>query len=249
MKKLTLIGTLFLLVASAHAENRVRRIAVQGDQIVAVKTAMGVATIIQVPDRPNSVVVGDQEAFKVEYLDQAITIKPLHGGAKSNLYIYTDWKRYNVQLITGAQSSADYVVYLESGQKSPVMEKSSLLWHEISRRLTNENLSLGVRRVGRTRDGVLLVEFSIRGIKSEPFKPEWIWLSQNHVIRPIQNLFLSSLQVQPRDPIQGVMRILQTDISDNEPLRIELRRKKKSFLTLPKVAAWKTSQNVPSKSD
>ena len=86
---------------------RVRKVPVSGDQIVTVKTAIGIATIIQVPDRPNSVVVGDQESFKVEYLDQAITIKPLHSGAKSNLYVYTDWKRYNVQLTTGSEAIAD----------------------------------------------------------------------------------------------------------------------------------------------
>ena len=99
---------------ASFASERVRHVAVQKDQIITVRTAIGIATIIQVPDRPNSVVVGDQNAFKVEYLDQAITIKPLHGGAKSNLYVYTDWRRYNVQLITGAESSADYVVYFDS---------------------------------------------------------------------------------------------------------------------------------------
>lgn len=79
-----------LLALNASASERVRRVPILGDQIVTVRTSIGIATIIQVPDRPNSVVVGDQDAFKVEYLDQAITIKPLSSRAKSNLYIYTD---------------------------------------------------------------------------------------------------------------------------------------------------------------
>lgn len=86
------------------ADPRVRRVQVQGDRIVTIRTAIGIATIIQVPDSPNSVVVGDQSTFKVEYLDRAITIKPLTFGAKSNLYVYTDWKRYNVQLISGSEA-------------------------------------------------------------------------------------------------------------------------------------------------
>ena len=105
----------FISFETFAAPSRVKRVPVLPDQIVTVKTALGIATIIQVPDRPNSLVVGDNEAFKVEYLDQAITIKPLHGGAKSNLYIYTDYRRFNVQLITGVEAAADYVVYLDTG--------------------------------------------------------------------------------------------------------------------------------------
>ncbi|KAJ8134321.1 hypothetical protein OY671_012466, partial [Metschnikowia pulcherrima] len=66
-----------------------------------------------VPAPPTSLVVGDSSAFKVEYLDQAITIKPSRANAKSNLYVYTDWRRFNVQLVTGGEGAADYVVYLE----------------------------------------------------------------------------------------------------------------------------------------
>jgi type IV secretory pathway VirB9-like protein len=82
---------ILLLIGSlpAFASERVRKIEVKPDQIVTVRTAIGIATIIQVPERPNSIVVGDQAGFKVEYLDQAITIKPLHSGARSNLYTNT----------------------------------------------------------------------------------------------------------------------------------------------------------------
>ena len=109
---------LLVFFLSTHALARVRKVEVTQDQIVTVRTALGIATIIQVPDRPNSIVVGDQAAFKVEYLDQAITIKPLRGGAKSNLYVYTDYRRFNVQLITGADASADYVVYRSSALRA-----------------------------------------------------------------------------------------------------------------------------------
>src|SRR5690606_17824343 len=105
---------LMALSLPGFASGRVRKVEVKPDQIVTVRTAIGIATIIQVPERPNSIVVGDQSAFKVEYLDQAITIKPLHGSAKSNLYIYTDYRRFNVQLVTTSEPAADYVVYLEN---------------------------------------------------------------------------------------------------------------------------------------
>lgn len=234
-----------LFAMNSNAAQRVRRVPVQGDQIVTVRTSIGIATIIQVPDRPNSVVVGDQDAFKVEYLDQAITIKPLSAGAKSNLYIYTDWKRFNVELVSGGESISDYVVYLDNPKEKAATPKTSassdlgIKWTSFQNTLRNESLQLDVKRLGRAKDGILLVEFSVHSKKKEAFKPEWIWLTQNNEIKPIHNLFLSSLEVTPQRSLSGVLQMREVDLNTNEPLRVELRRNKTSYLTISKVAAWK----------
>ena len=225
--------------AADAATAKVRRASVAQDQIETVRTALGIATIIQVPDRPNSVVVGDQEAFKVEYLDQAVTIKPLHSAAKSNLYIYTDWRRYNVQLVTGPEPVADYVVYLENPKESFKETKPTLVWTPIKRILSNDFLALEVKRVGRAKGGILLIEFVIQSLKAEEVKAEWLWLTQDGATRPIHMLSLSGTTARPGEPVQGMIQVLRADLSETAPLRLEVRRKKTSFLTLPKVAAWK----------
>lgn len=222
---------------SALGESRVRRVEVKSDQIVTVKTAMGIATIIQVPDRPNSIVVGDQAAFKVEYLDQAITIKPLHGGAKSNLYIYTDYRRFNVQLVTSGESAADYVVYLENEKEKA--KSSRISWSPFRNSLKNDEVSIATKRLAKTRDGVLLIEFEVSSSEKMKFKPEWIWLTQNGSTKPIHGLLLSGQALSEKVPIQGVLQILKADISASDPIRLELRRKKASYLTIPKVNSWK----------
>lgn len=233
-----------LLIAfplEAGASSRVRRVSVQSDQIVTVQTALGIATIIQVPDRPNSLVVGDTESFKVEYLDQAITIKPLLGGAKSNLYIYTDYRRFNVQLVAGSEANADYVVYLEAPREKIVskFEKPTLIWTNFQNRLTSESLSLEVKRVGRTRDNILIVEFLVRGKKKEKIDPEWFWITQNGETKPIHRLVFSKIEVTPNSNVDGVIQILKSDIEPSAPIRMELRRKRAAFLTLPEVKKWK----------
>lgn len=242
IKLLTVIAFIFLAMNSNAAE-RVRRVPVLGDQIVTVRTSIGIATIIQVPDRPNSVVVGDQDAFKVEYLDQAITIKPLSSGAKSNLYIYTDWKRFNVELVSGAEAVADYVVYLENPKEKMSTRSSTtepaIKWTDFKNNFRNDNVELLVKRLGRAKEGILLVEFSITGKKKESFKPEWIWLTQNGETKPIHNLFISALEVSPQRSISGVMQLREADVNINEPMRLELRRNKVSYLTILKVASWK----------
>jgi hypothetical protein len=240
--KILILLAFSLLTLNSNASHRVRRVPVQGDQIVTVRTSIGIATIIQVPDRPNSVVVGDQDAFKVEYLDQAITIKPLSGGAKSNLYIYTDWKRYNVELVSGQEAVADYVVYLDNPKEKNVAPSSpefGIKWTNFKNTLRNDSLQLNVKRVGRAKDGVLLVEFLVSSKKREVFKPEWLWVTQDGETRPIQNLFLSALETYPQRGILGVMQIREADLNTSEPMRLEMRKSKISYLTIQKVNSWK----------
>ncbi len=218
-------------------ENRVRYIEVQTDQIITVKTAIGIATIIQVPDSPNSVIVGDQSAFKVEYLDKAITIKPLIGGAKSNLYIYTEWKRYNVQLVTGAEVSADYVVYLQNPKKKP--DRSDIAWSKMQKKLTNGDITFEVVRIGYTSGDFLFVEFLLTSKQNEAIRPEWLWLKQAGVTKPINKLIFSSLTMKKGDFVKGVIQLAKADIDLNAPLRFEMRRKVISYLTIAKVDLWK----------
>ena len=237
---ISMLITLFCLgyePAKVWADTRVRRVQVQNDQIVTVKTSLGIATIIQVPDRPNSIVVGDQSAFKVEYLDQAITIKPLHGSAKSNLYVYTDYQRYNVQLVTTHESASDYVVYLDEPKEK--IKSSPISWKKIQKSMKNENLFFEIKRIAKTKDNVLLVEFEVTSSSRGKFKPEWIWLSQNGKSKPIHSLALSAQDLMPDRPIKGLLQILSSDLAMDQPLKIELRMKKTTNLVLPKVSSWK----------
>lgn len=241
IKIITLLALSFI-AAKSNADQRVRRVSVQGDQIVTVRTSLGIATIVQVPDRPNSVVVGDQDAFKVEYLDQAITIKPLSGGAKSNLYIYTDWRRFNVALISGSEAVADFVVYLDlpkEKQQTTEKNESGVRWTDLKNFLKSDTLTLNVKRIGKTKDGILLIEFVVTSMQKEAFKPEWLWLTQEGETRPIHNLFMSALEVTPQRAITGVLQVREIDLNTNAPMRIELRRKKISYLTIQKVSSWK----------
>lgn len=169
----------------------------------------------------------------MEYLDQAITIKPLSSGAKSNLYIYTDWRRFNVALISGSEAIADYVVYLDIPREKPQTtssKESGIKWTDLKNSLKNDTLSLNVKRVGRIKDGILLIEFSVSSNQKEAFKPEWLWLTQSDETRPIHNLFMSALEVSPQRSISGVLQMRELDLNANEPIRVELRRKKVSYV-------------------
>lgn len=228
----------FLSSQIAIAQGRVRKVAVTNDQIVTVQTAIGIATLIQLPERPNSVVLGDQDSFKVEYLDKAITVKPLHSQARSNLYLYTDWKRYNVQLVTGTQNAADYVVYLDNKREEPV-SASPLRWKSFRGKITSTPFTLETKRATSTNDGSVLLEFNVSAIADQQFRPEWIWITQSGRVRPINQLFLSHGNAARDRPIHGVLQLLERDFDRREPIRLEVRRARTHFLTIPKAVVWK----------
>jgi len=236
---LVLLVCFFTNASAIASGGRVRHVPVVGDQIVTVRTAVGIATIIQVPDTPSSVVVGDQEGFRVEYLDRAITIKPLRIPARSNLYVYTDSRRFNVQLTTGGEAEADYVVYLDLPRPTPRAVGHPTTWTPIEKVLSLGDFRLSTTRLGKTASGVLLVEFEVTSGQPSRFDPGWIWLTQDGTTRPIQSLFLSKSEVGPGNPIRGALQILRSDLNSAAPFRIELRKGKTAYLTLPKVALWR----------
>ena len=89
------------------------------------------------------------------------------------------------------------------------------------------------------KNDILLLEFVIHSSTKETLRPEWIWLTQNGAMRPIHNLFLSGIKMSGSNSITGVLQIKRTDIDRSRPMRLELRKKKNSFLTIVKLDSWK----------
>ena len=222
--------------------NPARKIIVHKDQVINVKTALGIATIIQVPDQPTGVVLGDSNAFKVEYLNQAITIKPLNGRATSNLYIHTDNDRYSVKLVTGAQASADYVVYLTPFQppkaKSEFLDKT-LHWKNVG---LHENSDFGpvvLTRIAQT-PATILLEFEIAPNRNARIDPGSFWLIQGQASRPIQDLLLSTLDAKKGQPITATLIVRKSDLKKDTPARIDIRLKRTSSFPLSTELLWKS---------
>jgi hypothetical protein len=221
--------------ADEQSQPRVRKLHLKRDEIAQVKTAVGIATLIQVPDRPTSVVLGDTNAFKVEYLENAITIKPLSHSSKSNLYIYTEGRRFNVSLVTLPIPSADYIVYLEPEvtQVDPKREK----WRDYRAEKRNHDLTVSVTRIGKS-DDFLMIAFQISALKSTTLKPDWIWVTQGGRTVAIQDLNLSGVNVTERNPISGFISIKVSDLKGVSPITFEMRSSMPIKIKLPEVRSW-----------
>lgn len=220
-----------------HYSN-VKKIEVKVDELTTIHTAVGIATIIQLPEPIQGVIIGDLGAFKIEYLDKAITIKPLRFGAKTNLYITTQTRRFNVRLVAQNQDSSDYVVYLSAKEQK---EKSVITWREFKRSAKTNSLSVELKRIGRTKDGFLLVDFLLKSLDVEKIKidPESLWLNQGKDSKIINGLFLSSEYVDDKNPLQIVMTLNQNDLISEIPATIELKGMNSISIEIPKEALWR----------
>jgi hypothetical protein len=236
---IAIFALIFVCVRSARANDsanqKVRKIHLKRDEIAQVKTSLGIATLIQVPDRPTSVVLGDTNAFKIEYLENAITIKPLSHSSKSNLYIYTEGRRFSVSLVTLPISSADYIVYLEPeiAQPDPKREK----WRDYSTKNKNHDFTLCMKRIGKA-DGFLMITFQISTLKPTNLKPDWIWLTQGGRTVPIQDLNLSGVTITEREPVSAFLTFKESDLKAGVPTSLEIRSPTPVKVRLPEVRSW-----------
>ena len=95
---------------SSVQANVIRRIEADEDKVALVRTAVGFSTILEFPSKPLSAVLGDQDSFKLEYVGNSITVKPLVSGATSNLFVFTEYNRFTCTLKSGAKSDVDDIL-------------------------------------------------------------------------------------------------------------------------------------------
>lgn len=236
MKK-AILAFLISISYSAVASSQIRKIAVKEDDILTVKTALGIATIIQLPDTIQSAIIGDQSGFKIEYLDRAVTIKPLRWGAKTNLYLVTAKRRYNVRLHTGSQENANYIVYL----RNPEIAVSTVKWTLIGKSTVVDGMKLTVERVGKTAGGFLLIDASLVATTTQPFsiKPGEIWIKQNGNSKVINSLFLSDLKFQKNTPLRIGVSLAKSDLIQGKPVTLEIRGQKTLVVQVAEGFLWK----------
>lgn len=216
---------------------RIRSITFQTDSILNVKTALGIATIVQIPEVIGSAIIGDQSGFKVEYLDKAVTIKPLRFGAKTNLYLVTDSRRYNIRLTTESQELADYIVYV----KDSVPKNSKIKWISFRKFSESNGTRMNIGRIGISENGFILIDgqISVSNSNTIQLKPQDIWIKQNGVSKVINGLYLSQLKVSKKNPATIGISLAKSDLISKSPVTVEIKSIPNLSVILTESILWK----------
>lgn len=221
-----------LLLVPVLANAHVRTIYPKTDDLLAVKTAIGIATIIQLPETIQTAIIGDQSGFKVEYIDKAVTVKPLRYGAKTNLYLITSGERFNLTLMPSAQDQADYVVYVRKQAKVP-----SIKWRSFERMAESKPLIIKLKKIGSTEDGFLILDGILESSTVGKMEPKDFWVYQREQSKPIHSIFLSSREVKKSAPIRWTTAIAKADL-EKAPVRIVLKGQTSISIDIPETA-WR----------
>ena len=218
------------LGVGAFAGN-VRTVEISSNSVTPIRTAPGYSTVIEFQSKPTQAVLGDQDAFKLEYIGNSVTVKPVVPNAKSNLFIYTDYDRFTFFVSTVPPAQADYVVRVEFRPQKPEpppktdskpQTKKALL----NRSATSKNgFQLLVREFEKSTDpndprAASVLRFEISSYKNHyAFQPGSLGLRQGSKFITIQNIYLDSLELDPKLPsVKGTIALLNADWNRSLPL-------------------------------
>lgn len=235
MRKIIVI--LIFASVSAHGLNKSRKIETKNDEVSEVKTALGIATKIILSEAPNSApIIGDMGAFRIEPIDKGYAIKPLRYGAKTNLFISTDSRSYAVRLSMVTQDAADYTVYLCSKEEKI---KSQIAWRDFRRRVKSENFILETKRIGKSQDGFVILEYSISSKMMSILDPELFFIYQGKESKSIHSLIFSSKEVTSERAATAALTLDRRALSSELPAVFEIKGRDGLRLEIPREFLWR----------
>jgi hypothetical protein len=197
--------------------------------VVVVKTSIGYSTILEFTSKPLSAVLGDQDSFKLEYVGNSLTLKPLYPRAKSNLFVFTEFDRFNCEVQTVPPSQVDYIIRVRTKKKSyPVVTaEDSRIEIPIHKSSSYDGFSVKIVSISHEKKNarpraVTLIDFELGTLKnSYSFQPASIGVKQSGKFIPAESLYMDSLELTPsQPPIHGKFAILDQDYLVRQPIEI-----------------------------
>jgi hypothetical protein len=230
---------LFMLCPGAgHAKGPIRIVEASTDRIARVRTALGYSTVIELPSKPLQAVLGDQDAFKLEFVGQSVTLKPLIAGAKSNLFLFTEWGRFPFLISTGPATQADLLIrvrYLGADTEKESVHRGHRRRIRVEKKSSAQGFTLKALDLdlspgdGNSRSASILRFEIASSITPYAFQPASVGIKQGLKFIEIEQIYLDRLDVGPKSgPVGGTIAILNRSWKRNLPLSLIFAVKGKS---------------------
>lgn len=211
---------------SAHAKP-VRIVQMSEGDMAQVFVSPRFSTLIKFDAHPEPGLIGDQDAFKVEYMRNMVAIKPLVSKGKTNLFLFTKEGQFNFQLVAGS-ANHDNIVYVQravtpTSAKSLSIERAvvvdDLLTKKIGKTDTGSGMVLRLESIATPMSrSTVVLRFSVEQKFSENKKSEVVALNRERILvtqgknpLPIENTYLENSKPQANTLLTKGLILLRAD--------------------------------------
>ena len=111
MQKITLVSALLCYPLVTQASG-IRTAYVNDTRMHPINLKMGKASVLRFSEKPKKVVIGNQNYYSIEFIENDLTIQPL-GRVETNLFVYTPYHNYGFILRVCSSCRYDDLVYVK----------------------------------------------------------------------------------------------------------------------------------------
>lgn len=244
---LQLFFCLLMLHCPAHAASS-RTVYLNDSDMTPIYVEPGFSTLLKFDSHPEPGLVGDQDAFKIEYLKSIVAIKPLIARAQTNLFVFTKEGQFGFKLITDRGKHDDVVLVKPSKNRGPIgptVNKTVVEIDDLMTRKIGKTVQLGLTSVTlesiatpQSRSTIIL-KIKIQQKLTNSDRPQsWTTdafsISQGSKDIKIENAFFEQMPKSPKEFQTNVLILARSD---------EFKKGESAKLTVKSTA----SQTKPSK--
>lgn len=192
----------------------IRTLTLSENDVAQVRVSLGYSTLLQFDSRPNQVIVGDQDSFKVEYAGNSIAIKPVLSGVSTNLFIVTDYDKFNFRISSGQGFEPDYILRVKRKKELPQESSSGLITRMVNASTERSGVALKLISVASTKSNTAMIYSFEVAAKDQKFtfQPGDFEVTQAGRSLPIENIYLERLELSKGQKAYGMILIRKQDI-------------------------------------
>tara|TARA_B110001454_G_scaffold219192_1_gene251129 strand:- start:15669 stop:16418 length:750 start_codon:yes stop_codon:yes gene_type:complete len=106
--RLLVLALGILALCNVALAGGVRSVTAGPSAMESINLSMGKSTVLRFKDKPKKIVIGNQNYFGIEFIENDIAIQP-HGQIKTNMFVYTESRTYGFYLKVGSVNHDDLV--------------------------------------------------------------------------------------------------------------------------------------------
>ena len=111
MKRKNKIAFLIALFCGIAIGQSARTVRLTEKDMAKIHLQVGRTTVLSFPVKPTKVILGNQGAFAIEYVENDLAIAPLHPRGRTNLFVYLEGRRFSFDL-ESSDKKADEIVLI-----------------------------------------------------------------------------------------------------------------------------------------